>query len=422
MSETVYIPQTSEVCDGFKETEIGPIPAEWEVVRLGEIADYINGYAFKPTQWTDRGLPIIRIQNLTGTSSRYNYFDGQVKERYRVRNGDLLISWSASLGVFLWQGGDAWLNQHIFKVDNIATNVSKLFLFFVLQHFLSSITDKTRGTTMKHITRKEFLAVPIPLPPLPEQRRIAHILRTIQRAIEATDAVIAAARELKRSLMQRLFTYGPGPEPAPTKQTEIGEIPAHWEVVQLNDLFEIRQGKALSRKRQQGLARYYFLRTANVRWGKIDLSFVDEMGFTSEEVNKFALKPGDLLVCEGGEIGRTALWREEGGTYCYQNHLHRLRTTRQDICPLFYMYWMQTAFLLRNVYHGIGVQTTISNLSRARLSRFLFLKPPLPEQRFIARLLYTVDHKIDAEEQRKAALQALFKSMLHRLMTGQVRV
>jgi type I restriction enzyme S subunit len=99
-----------------------------------------------------------------------------------------------------------------------------------------------RTTGIRNFKYRDFLANEvIPLPPLPEQRRIAHVLSTIQRAIAAQEDLIAAARETKRSLMQRLFTYGPGPEPAPTKETEIGEIPEHWEVVQLKEVLQTTQ-------------------------------------------------------------------------------------------------------------------------------------------------------------------------------------
>lgn len=201
------------------------------------------------------------------------------------------------------------------------------------------------------------------------------------------------------------------------KDTAIGPLPVEWEVVRLGDAFEIQQGKALSRKHQQGISPYPFLRTANVRWGKIDLSTVDEMDFTDEETDKYALQLNDLLVCEGGEIGRTAMWRQEPGTYCYQNHLHRLRTTQKDILPAFYMYWMQAAFLLLNAYLGVAIKTTIPNLSQSRLSGFLLPKPPLPEQRRIAHVLSTLQQAIAAQEDVIAAARELKRSLMQRLFT-----
>jgi len=184
----------------------------------------------------------------------------------------------------------------------------------------------------------------IPLPPLPEQRRITHVLSTIQRAIAAQDALIAAARDLKRSLMRHLFTYGPVPpdqaDQAPSKETEIGPMPKDWEVVRLGEVAIAKYGKA---------------------------------------------KPetaGDVPV-----VG-------SGGTY----------------------YWTDQV-LVDYPTLVIGRKGTAG---RAWLLERSF--PPLDEQHEIASALSTVDRKIEAEEQRKAAMEALFKTMLHQLMTGQIKV
>lgn len=86
------------------------------MAKLGDIATYINGYAFKPQDWSDEGIPIIRIQDLTGNSYQANRYNGEYASKYEVNDGDVLISWSASLGVYIWHGEKAVLNQHIFKV------------------------------------------------------------------------------------------------------------------------------------------------------------------------------------------------------------------------------------------------------------------------------------------------------------------
>jgi type I restriction enzyme, S subunit len=94
------------------------LPSGWEWTTLGEIGDYVNGRAFKPSEWSLNGRPIIRIQNLTGSGSAFNYFDGNLEEKYVVRTGDFLISWAATLGSFVWNGPEGALNQHIFKVKS----------------------------------------------------------------------------------------------------------------------------------------------------------------------------------------------------------------------------------------------------------------------------------------------------------------
>ncbi|MEM4406358.1 MAG: restriction endonuclease subunit S [Candidatus Methanomethylicaceae archaeon] len=264
------------------------------------------------------------------------------------------------------------------------------------------------------------------LPPVPEQRAIAQVLRTVQRAKEATERVIAATRELKKSLMRHLFTYGPVPvdqvDQVLLKKTEIGPVPEHWEVVRLGSVFEIQQGKALSPKTRSGPSRRLFLRTANVLWGRIDLSHLDEMHFEHDEELRLALRPGDLLVCEGGDIGRTAIWEGQISNCYYQNHLHRLRSVRSDVVPHFYMYWMEAALKLFGLFRGAGNKTTIPNLSRSRLVSFAVPFPPFAEQKAITMHLQAVDSKVALEENRKVALESLFKTLLHHLMTGRVRV
>jgi type I restriction enzyme S subunit len=206
------------------------------------------------------------------------------------------------------------------------------------------------------------------------------------------------------------------------------QAPAHptsadtsWDWVQFGDLFEIQQGKALSQRARRGVNPCPFLRTANVLWGRLDLRVIDQMDFSSEEEVKYRLEAGDLLVCEGGEVGRAAMWNGELGACCYQNHIHRCRPSHGDADPSFYMYWMQYAFLIGNLYLGHANVTTIANLSKSRLAAFEVPRPPLVEQRAIAHVFRTVQQAREQTEQRRDALAALFDSLLHDLLTGRLR-
>ena len=125
-------------------------------IKLGEIASFINGYAFKPDDWGTEGLPIIRIQNLTGSNEVFNYYDGDYPERVEINNGDVLISWSASLGIYLWSQGKAILNQHIFKVVFDKMPINKHFFIYAVTQKLDELISKTHGATMKHITKRAF--------------------------------------------------------------------------------------------------------------------------------------------------------------------------------------------------------------------------------------------------------------------------
>ena len=114
----------------------------WTYKKLGDVASFINGYPFKPEQWKDKGLPIIRIQNLNNPEAPYNYYDGEVPDKVKIKDGDLLISWSASLGTYLWQGGDAYLNQHIFKVLFDKLDIDKMTSLIHLYYISDPLTKE----------------------------------------------------------------------------------------------------------------------------------------------------------------------------------------------------------------------------------------------------------------------------------------
>jgi len=201
------------------------------------------------------------------------------------------------------------------------------------------------------------------------------------------------------------------------KETHIGLIPEDWEVVKLGDVFDIQQGKAMSPESRSKTPQYPFLRTLNVLWGRVDLSTLDNMHFTTEEISRLHLQPNDLLVCEGGEIGRTAMWKGKIKFCGHQNHIHRLRKRGDDIWPEFYMYWMQAAFLQLGLYAGEGIKTTIPNLSRGRLQTFILPKPSLSEQQKIALVLSKIQQAIEHQDKIIEITRNLKKSLMQKLFT-----
>ena len=127
----------------------------WVNATVGDLADYVNGRAFKPTEWKDTGKPIIRIQNLNKEAAKYNYSPLNHEEKYLIKYDDLLFAWSASLGVYIWRGDDAWLNQHIFKVIPKACTTKK-FIFYLLEKITSELYAKAHGSGMVHVTKGKF--------------------------------------------------------------------------------------------------------------------------------------------------------------------------------------------------------------------------------------------------------------------------
>ena len=154
-----------------------------EYKKLGDIATYINGYPFKPEDRGECGLPIIRIQDLTGNTYDLGYYDGKYPERIEINNGEILISWSASLGVYVWNRGKALLNQHIFKVVFDKVEINKRYFVYAVQFKLKEMEAKTHGATMKHIVKKDFDSTLIPYPSLKEQSRIAETIDSIAKSV-----------------------------------------------------------------------------------------------------------------------------------------------------------------------------------------------------------------------------------------------
>ncbi|GBC92424.1 Type-1 restriction enzyme EcoKI specificity protein [bacterium HR15] len=428
--------------DGYKMTELGPLPEEWQVVRLGEVVALIrNGLTYRQYR-IPPGIPVSRIETISEgriNPAKVGYLRDislQSIESYRLIKGDILFSHINSephLGKTAIYTGEPQYLVHGMNLLLIRPRPESLdyqflnYLFNVYREKGVFIGLAARAVGQASINQGKLRQLPIPLPPLPEQRAIAHVLRTVQQAKEAGERVAAALKQLKKSLMQHLFTYGPVPVGAQCfapllQETEIGALPAHWQVVRLGEIFEIQQGKSLSPRSRTGPRMRPFLRTANVLWGRIDVTKVDKMHFDEPEERRLSLRHGDILVCEGGEIGRTAMWEDQLPLCLYQNHLHRLRSLREDVFPLFYMYWMQAAWTLLALYGGLGNKTTIPNLSQSRLAAFPIPLPPLPEQREIARILRTVDQRIEAEEASVRALETLFKTLLHELMTAKRRL
>ena len=177
-----------------------------EYKKLGDIATYINGYAFKPEQRGSEGLPIIRIQDLTGNAYDLGYYNEDYPKKIELNDGDVLISWSASLGVYLWNRGKALLNQHIFKVVFDKVEIDKFYFMYAVEYNLDKMSLKTHGATMKHITKKDFDNVVIPYPDLDYQKDISYRLTSLKRIIEKYQEQLDLLDELIKARFVEMFS------------------------------------------------------------------------------------------------------------------------------------------------------------------------------------------------------------------------
>jgi type I restriction enzyme S subunit len=203
--------------------------------------------------------------------------------------------------------------------------------------------------------------------------------------------------------------------------SEVGSFPAQWKVDRVDSAFHIQQGKQVSQGNRAGNNQRPFLRTKNVFWNQLDLAELDQMHFSDKEETRLELMTGDLLVCEGGAIGRTALWNNDVKGCLYQNHLHRLRAKAGKVDPQFAVYWFWYAFDVAKLYFGRGNVTTIPNLSQSKLAELPMAFPPLPEQKKIAHILSTVQRAIEGQERIIQTTTELKKALMHKLFTEGLR-
>jgi len=195
----------------------------------------------------------------------------------------------------------------------------------------------------------------------------------------------------------------------------------NWNWRPLGELFDIGAGKTMSAAARAGADKVPFLRTSNVLWDEIDLTQVDEMSISPTELVDKSLKAGDLLVCEGGEIGRAAVWDGRVPVMSFQNHLHRLRRKQDDVDARFYVYFLQSAITQLGIFEGAGNKTTIPNLSRNRLAALDVPHPPKPEQQSVAQALAKVREAVTIHDEATSTALELKRAVMSDLFTRGLR-
>lgn len=195
------------------------LPSGWAATQIGELCSLVNGRAFKPDDWTEVGLPIIRIQNLNRPDAAFNHFNGPVQEKFLVKNGDLLFAWSGtpgtSFGAHVWGGSDAILNQHIFNVRFDERAIDKTFFRYAINQTLDEQIAKAHGGVgLRHVTKGKFEETAIGLPPLPEQRRIVAKIDSLsaksKRARDHLDHIPCLVEKYKQAILAAAYSEAQG--------------------------------------------------------------------------------------------------------------------------------------------------------------------------------------------------------------------
>ena len=349
----------------------------WEIKKLGEVATYINGFAFKPEQWTDNGIPIIRIQNLNNPSAPYNYCDFEVPPKYLVEQGDILISWSASLGVYEWNNDNGYLNQHIFKVVFDKGNINKYYFKYAVASKLNIMLENLHGATMKHIVKKDFDNTLIPVPPLPEQEKIVSELDCLSGIIEKKRQQLKELDALAQSIFYEMFGN--------PVDNERG-----WEVKKLGDSCTFQQGIQVPieeqfEEQEDGMVR--FLRIVDFTQGNEKPRYIH----TNSE--KHILKNEEIAIVRYGTPGFVCY-----GKYgAIANNLFKIMPLKNDISFMFLVYWLKSE-AFQSVVVGNQYGAALQAIKFSTIRDIPIFLPPLPLQQSFAQ-------KIEAIEQQKALIK-----------------
>ena len=403
-------------------------PADWQVHPLGSVAQYINGYAFKPDDWESEGLPIIRIAQMTNQDAAFDRYSHPVPQQYLIDSGDLLFSWSATLMTMIWDRGPAILNQHIFKVV-AASEIDLSFLHHLLDFSLDGLAAHSHGTTMKHIKRSDLLPYRVGIPRKEEQRRIAAVLDSADSAIQHTDALIAKLKQIKQGLLHDMLTRGLGavgklrdPVAHPEQFKEVagfGRVPRDWDLMPFAQVASLGRGKFTPRPRND--PKYYdgrhpFIQTGDV--SNADGAIITEHSQTLNELGATVSREfpaGTIAITSAANIADTAIL---GCPMFFPDSIvgavvkppHNIRFIELSIRSA------------KKRLNAEAPQSAQKNINLGVLRPLQMLIPHPSEQSRIAELYEAANARIHAEEAYRDKLRAIKQGLMQDLLTGRVRV
>ena len=415
--------------EGYKMTELGALPEEWELVRLGKATKTIKG---RKPNYLSQSLQEKSIPYLTA-----EYFRTGIPSRFVLKEGNDFIEVGKDEIVFIWDGSNA--GDVFIGLDGaLASTMIKIipdnfiypkFLYYFLKTTYDFLNAKTTGSTIPHINKNLFNNLSFPLPPLPEQQKIAAVLSAVQEAKEKTQAVIDATKALKKSMMKHLFTYGPVPpeetENVPLKETEIGKVPVEWEVVKLGEVAEIKGGKRLPKGHSFSPVPtlYPYIRIVDFYKGSVKLKNLQYLKPEDREIIKnYIITTQDVYISIAGTIGLVGtIPKDLDKANITENAARLIILDSSKLDKLFVVGFLSS----KQGQNEIIIRTTKTSQPKLALTRIKQIPiplPPLPVQQKIASILSAIDAKIEAEENKKQALEELFKTLLDNLMTAKIRV
>ncbi len=245
------------------------------------------------------------------------FYSGDYQDEYLIDKDDLLITMDGEFKIKKWNSHKALLNQRVCKIQSSSLKLSNKYLYYFLPLQLKAIENRTSFVTVKHLSVKKIKEIKIPLPPLSTQKHIAEVLDAADALRQRDAALLSAYDDLLESVFLEMF--------GDVVNNEKG-----WDNYRFGDITISRLGKTHDKKKKQtGLEQRYYLGNANVLWHKFNFANLKQMDFNETERQTFSIEYGDLLICEGGEVGRCAIWENEITECYFQKAIHRVRVNKK---------------------------------------------------------------------------------------------
>ncbi|MCK4646655.1 MAG: restriction endonuclease subunit S [Candidatus Aminicenantes bacterium] len=406
----------------FKKTEIGEIPVDWEVVKLAEVTQVIMGQSPPSESCFEfmNGVPFFQ-----GNAEFGDKFPKILKwcnsPRKLAEKGDILVSVRAPVGDINIAPVECCIGRGLAALR--VMKIHKDYLYFAMNYFKDALVKIGQGSTFEAINKKDLFDLKIPFPPLPEQKKIAEILTSVDDAIDKKREIIEKTKKLKKSLMQELLSHGIRHKKF--KKTKIGEIPMDWEDLNLDNISE-----EIYRYPTYYNIEYVKEGIPEVRGklirpnGKLEKNLSKYRFISSKTALKFprtCLREGDFIISVRGTLGKVTIVPKfiEGANITA--NLMRVSPNRKKIYPLFFHQILLSEKFQENL-NNTSSSTTIKTIKAPELKRLRFAIPPLPEQKKIAEILTSVDEEIEKEIAQKERLDNIKKGLMQVLLTGKIRV
>lgn len=411
-----------EVREGYKQTEVGLIPEDWNIKKIAEVCRLINGRGFKPYEWKSDGLPIIRIQNLNG-SDDFNYYQGGYDKKIEIEDGQLLFAWSGSRGTsfgpHIWSGSLGLLNYHTWKIVIKENEVFPTFFLHALKQLTKFIEEKAHGASaLVHTQKWEMEGFKFPLPSSRhEQKAIAKALSDVDALIASLEQLIKKKRHIKQGAMQELLTG----------KRRLNGFSEEWKEKKLGDECEvITKGTtptSIGKSFISSGVNFIKVESLKKNGAFIENMFAHIDKDTHNILSRSQLQNKDLLISIAGALGRVGIVNNDILPANTNQALAIVRLKEKSCIYLSYLfYYLNTNAMTKNI-ELMSSQGAQPNLSLENVYNLpIIYSPNIMEQKAIATILSDMDNELEVLEAKLEKTKQLKEGMMHELLIGRIRL